>query len=317
MNEFDDIESLKVAFASGRVGLGQSIVVNGVDYQYKNSSQHSILDMLQEGYKGIVLYTVRPQEDNVAQAKRAGLQEWLVLIWTAGAGLRLEPTTVRTDTKARILGAGPRLRQVLRPATESFKEIDQSRIIPDIVKVMIVDVPVGNELTGKVDTGADICSLHATNINVDRGNDSVSFVCPELSNNTIRMPLAGQQAVRNSSGTEYRPVVSLNIKVGDRMMKDIKVNLNDRSDMSEPFLLGQNALEAGKFIIDPNIIKENVEPSEDDVFEMLQEVYKHEEFSAPLVDNQRYAEILTALGECDIPVSDLVKALRTETLKRL
>jgi hypothetical protein len=50
------------------------------------------------------------------------------------------------------------------------------------------------------------------------------------------------------------------------------VNLNDREKMSHPFLIGQNALEKGKFIIDPNFMGEGQEID----FDYLQEIFTEE-----------------------------------------
>lgn len=193
---------------------------------------------------------------------------------------------------------------------EDYKEISTDRIIPDIVKIMVIDLPVGNEITGKVDTGADICSMHAENIEVNRGAGKVSFDCKYLSDNRLTMVLSTQQAVRSPSSDEtmYRPVVKLNLKISGKALNDVEVNLNDRSKMDHPFLVGQNALEAGNFIIDPNIIKED----EVEEVEQVEQIVE-----TPSISKEDIAKIYDLFESSDMTLSDLIKALKLEAIERI
>jgi hypothetical protein len=309
MNEFANLDALKQSFGGGQVKFDETIVVNDVEYRQIKSTEHSVLDMILKGYKALVVYSVRKNEENVEKAKAAEMKDWIVFVWAFNNKLQMVPSTVRFDTPARFGG---------RKVTEGFKEIDQSRIIPDIVKVMITDLPTGAELTGKVDTGASICSLHAEDIEIDRGNGKVSFMCPELSENRFTMPLADQQAVRvpSSEKTEYRPVVKMNIKIADKMLKDVSINLNDRGHMDHPFLVGQNALEAGNFIIDPNIIKEELDT--DEIVSLLAEELRLETMEEePLITKEAAAQLFDMLEDSQMTLRDLIRVLQTEAIERL
>lgn len=307
--KFDNILDLKTTFKKGDMKFVDTITVAGAEYRLLKSTEYSILDMIEKGHKGLVIYSLRKKDDNVDVAKEAGLHEWILFLWGFDKSLRMVPYDVRSTTGARVRGA---------IVKENYKEISQDRIIPDIVKVLLIDLPVANTLTGKVDTGADICSLHAENIQIDRGNQTVSFNCPPLSQNRFTMPLADQQAVRvpSSEKTVYRPVITLNMKVADKGLENIEVNLNDRSNMEHPFLVGQNALEAGNFIIDPNIIKDSLEI--DDVFELLAE-----EFSDEIVEEHQSvdpafaAQMFDIFEQADLTMSELIKILRAEAVNRL
>lgn len=120
---------------------------------------------------------------------------------------------------------------------------------------------LGNkELKSKVDTGATTSSLHAENIKVDHERNRVSFVCPEISNNVITMDLAGAQEVHAAGQeSEQRPIISLDIDIDGKPLESVEFNLNDRSNMDVPVLLGQNAIKAGNFKIDINDEKATVE----------------------------------------------------------
>lgn len=104
---------------------------------------------------------------------------------------------------------------------------------------------------GKIDTGASVSSLNATNIKLGRGQ--VSFVCPQLSPNSLTVPLIDTQDVSSADGgTSSRPVVEFDIEIAGVSLYKQQFNLNDRSDMDSPILIGQNIIEAGKFIININ-----------------------------------------------------------------
>lgn len=110
---------------------------------------------------------------------------------------------------------------------------------------------LGKTIKGKVDTGATTSSLHGTNVNIEKKQGTVSFICCALSDNIISLPLKGTQEVHSADGgSELRPVVSLDIKINGIPLKNIEFNINDRSNMDVPLLIGQNILKAGEFVVD-------------------------------------------------------------------
>lgn len=310
MKEFNNIEDLKKAFLVGNVKFEKSMTVSGVEYRRLQTTKHSLEEMLCDGYKALFVYSLRPSEKNISKEKSAGLHDWIIFMWGFDKKLRLIPYDVRSTTRSRG-------RVEHRGLGESFREISQDRIIPDKVKVIIIDLPVANELIGKVDTGADICSLHAENIEIDRGSQKVSFNCPPLSSNRFTVPLAETQVVRTpaSEETVNRPVISLNLKIADKGLKDIKVNLNDRSNMDQPFLVGQNALEAGNFIIDPNIIKEQLDIEE--LLDVLTEESKKDTVDdQPKISPEDAAKMFDLFEGSELTLDDMIKVLRTEAINR-
>lgn len=102
----------------------------------------------------------------------------------------------------------------------------------------------------KVDTGATTSSLHATDINVLNG--IVTFKSPRLSDNFIRLPIAGKQEVHTAdAGGNERIVIKLDVEICGQLLKGVAFNINDRSNMDSEVLLGENILSSGLFTIDP------------------------------------------------------------------
>jgi hypothetical protein len=127
-------------------------------------------------------------------------------------------------------------------------------------------------LKAKVDTGATICSLHADKMKVDQGSRTVKFTNKQLSPHIISVPVASMSSVKSADGgMTYRPVILLNLRIKEKEIASVEVNLNDREHMTHPFLIGHNALEKGKFIIDPGYIGEDEEIDFDYIQDILNE----------------------------------------------
>lgn len=104
-------------------------------------------------------------------------------------------------------------------------------------------------ITGKIDTGAEICSLHGDDISVD--GKVVSFA---IDGKTFSMPVHEIQSIQSSNGSvEKRPSIILDVKISDMddVFNDIVFNLSNRSKMEDKLLIGQNLLEKAKFLVDP------------------------------------------------------------------
>lgn len=288
MKEYTTLTDLKNDFVNGKFGLDNEVRVNGNVYRNtSNCTNHNLLSMVNENAKGVVVYE-GPQET-----------DWIVFLWGA-----YKNSIIPYD-----------VRKTSRPILQEDGDITD-RIIADKVEVHFVNLPVASSITAKVDTGAEMCSLHAQDINIDRGQRVVSFFCPQLSKNKFTIPLEDQQAVKTSGQTTYRPVIKATLKIKGKLLKDILINLNDRSDMNDPMLLGQNALQAGKFLVDPSIMKEASSLLTTDFFNALQfDTVTPPEQTVSDETVKKLYEALENVG--DISVNDLIKLLRTQVLKNL
>jgi len=287
MKEFDTITALKAAFVSGEFIPIEPVKIGEVVYDTGHTSSHErFSDLVTENAKGVIVYE-GPKDNN-----------WLMFLWGAHKN-NVIPYDVRTTT---------------RPVFEA-QDI-QDRIIPDKVEVHFLNLPVGGSLIAKVDTGAEMCSLHAEQIEIDRGKRTVSFVAPALSRSRITANLTDQESVKTSGGeTTYRPVITVTMKIKGKILKDIQVNLNDRSEMRDPMLVGQNALQPGNFLIDPNIMKE---ASELLTAEFLATLQQDTVVPPTTLTNETAQKLYEALDEVgDISIGDLIKLLRTQVLKNI
>jgi len=140
---------------------------------------------------------------------------------------------------------------------------NEREVIGDYIELRFTNLPSSSFLRGKVDTGATICSLHCDGHQINEQTGQITFKCSHLSANSITVPLADRQAVKTAdNGTEYRPVIEMSVKIGENVIDNVKFNLNDRSKMDCPILIGQNLIKEGNFLIDPK--KQVVEKKSDD-----------------------------------------------------
>lgn len=164
---------------------------------------------------------------------------------------------------------------------------------------------LGNrQVKGKVDSGATTSSLHAENIQINKGNNSVSFTCPSLSNSIITMQLDGaQEVVSADAGGTTRPIVKFDVEIDGTPIKDVSFNLNDRSEMDSPILIGQNILKAGQFVIDV---------SKDSAPERVEQVQKSD------VDRDaNVLEALQVLADNNVSLNELLVYLRTAAINSI
>lgn len=138
---------------------------------------------------------------------------------------------------------------------EKIKQDYENRTIGTYLDVVLIGFNQDQAIHGKVDTGAQFCSLHAENVQVKRDpfgtgeEEIVTFVFNKM---RYSMNLEQYQAISSADGgTEQRPVVRFDVRIKDAIYHDILFNLNDRSHMEDPLLIGTNLLQKGKYLVDP------------------------------------------------------------------
>lgn len=226
---YNNFDELKNAWKCGDFDYQQSFSINNIEYNLNENVLPPITEILSKKSKGFVLYST--SANNQQLAEDCNLSQMIVFLWESNDGINITPIDIQMLNK-----------------TESINE--STEYIGDVV-ILKVMLPSGiGALKGKVDTGADVCSLHAENISVM--GDMVKFISPELSRSQLTLPISQYHAVKSADGgTKNRPVIELDIEINGKPVKRAQFNLNDRSDMEYPVLVGQNVLEKTNFLIDP------------------------------------------------------------------
>ena len=110
-------------------------------------------------------------------------------------------------------------------------------ITTDVVKVTIQGI--SGELEAKIDTGAHQTSLHAEEIRITEDQASVIF---KLNDRVYHADLESSQDVSSSDGgTTTRPVIRSVVTIEGQDV-DTLINLNDRGEMPQQMLIGQDVI---------------------------------------------------------------------------
>ena len=115
----------------------------------------------------------------------------------------------------------------------------EDKVIVGLVEDVIL-LPWGVKLPARIDTGAATSSLDAREIIV-KGN-TVDFKLPkEYGGVKLSLPIVAWKTIRSAEAEDHRPVVVLRFCLGSKIIRS-RFNLNDRSQVKYPILVGRNAL---------------------------------------------------------------------------
>lgn len=157
---------------------------------------------------------------------------------------------------------------------------------------------------GKVDTGATTSSLDASEISINKENQTVTFKSPAISDNLVTMDLAGTQEVHTAdAGGQVRPTVKFDVEINGYPVKNATFNLNDRSGMDAGVLIGQNVLQAGQFQID-------VTKQRDDTAGSVPEVTRNRTAHDTGVNEAEIIRAIEVLTENNVTLTDIVEYMR-------
>ena len=111
----------------------------------------------------------------------------------------------------------------------------------------VVLLPWGVPMPARIDTGAATSSLDARDITVK--GKTVEFYLPQgYGGGKVSLPLVRWSTIRSAEARDRRPVVSIEMCIGSRLVRTL-VNLNDRSNVKYPLLIGRNTLKRD-FLVD-------------------------------------------------------------------
>ena len=226
MSEYQSVDQINELFKTGRLNdLPEFISIAGIQYSLHGSITHPFPDMLHRNLKAFTIYASTGHGKGMADYERLReegvLDEWVVLIWAMAPNLDVVPARVAMNTAARASVD-------LETGTKALGE-GQYAIVEDEEEILFK--AFNRKVIGKVDTGANMSSIHAEHWKALPGNSRIEIQCSLLSPNKIVMNLKDQVVVKTSEGTEYRPVVEFDIVIKDKEVKKAAFNLNNRSGM--------------------------------------------------------------------------------------
>lgn len=131
---------------------------------------------------------------------------------------------------------------LLIPGTVIAKEKIAIGLVEDVILL-----PWGVKLPARIDTGAATSSLDARDLKVQDGMAEFKL-SEKYGGLQLRLPIIDWRYVRSAEARERRPVVEMEFCIGPKQLR-IKVNLNDRSMVKHPLILGRNALKEN-FVVD-------------------------------------------------------------------
>jgi hypothetical protein len=305
--EFNSLDELRRTWMRGNFQYPEEIHVANLKFKRRSSSKNEFEDIIINGAKPTLIY--QTSEDNKASAKEAGIEQWLVFVWGTEDFLNIRPYEIRPVTPSRYVGEFGHLVN------------EQQDIVGDVVLLKIM-MPSGIATAkGKVDTGAEISSIHADEFKIV--GDSVKFRSKSVtgSDNTITAQVVQKQAVKNAEGVEYRPVIEMDIEMNGKPIRRVMFNLNDRSTMEYPVLIGQNVLEKSGFLVNPRM-NEDVEDdgwiSDEDDGEINWALLAEDlaDTKPVLFENEDKTEEVKAIFELlkssNVTFEDLVRHVRTD-----
>ncbi len=111
----------------------------------------------------------------------------------------------------------------------------------------VILLPWGVKLPARIDTGASLSSLDARELRVEGGYAEFKL-SKKYGGMKIRLPIVDWLIIRSSEASERRPIVEVELCIGSKRVH-ARVNLNDRSTVKYPLLIGRNALKEN-FIVD-------------------------------------------------------------------
>ncbi|HSB07227.1 MAG TPA: RimK/LysX family protein [Thermodesulfobacteriota bacterium] len=118
-------------------------------------------------------------------------------------------------------------------------------IIGEVEDVILL--PWKIRLPARIDTGAATSSLDAQELKV--GGGFAEFKLSEkFGGRQLRLPIVDWRHIRSSEARERRPIVEIEFCIGPKRVR-ARVNLNDRSKVKYPLLLGRNILKEN-FVVD-------------------------------------------------------------------
>jgi len=111
----------------------------------------------------------------------------------------------------------------------------------------VILLPWGVRIPARIDTGAATSSLDARELTIKE--NMAEFKLPQKYGGLqLHLPIVDWKTIRSAEAWDRRPVIEIHLCVGPKHLR-ARVNLNDRSQVKYPLILGRNVLHKN-FVVD-------------------------------------------------------------------
>lgn len=123
-------------------------------------------------------------------------------------------------------------------------DIEQDGMVPAFSSVIVKRINDNRPIEAIVDTGADLCSIDASDITIN--DTSVKFTFAAM---TYKVPLVSKASIVATNGTEERAVVKFDIELDGTSYSDVEFTLADRPDGTPMVLIGREFLAKNDLLV--------------------------------------------------------------------
>lgn len=306
---FDNITQVEQHFLRGGFGasLPDELEVSGIKYRLNTSTPvDHWMDLLTRKRVAMVSYTLIRNDENMARFEKNHAddaedytkpQTQVIFAWGVSKSLAIVPSKVQFVPRTR--------KQHIE-----VKGLGEGVEIGYDEDIIIHNINNNQPIQGKIDTGADTCSLHAEHIRVQ--GDSVTF---QINGHQYNMPLFNMQTIKQAdSNNEQRPSVKLTFQIADQTIVDIECNLNDRSGMS-PLLIGKNLLSQGDFSIQTLQSEPPVESLSDDDWALCEAAFEGMEIpNTHIINEDEVKRTIEFMLQSNVSLQDVIHHIKEASI---
>lgn len=145
-------------------------------------------------------------------------------------------------------------------------DIEGDKVVGSLTKVIIKHFNNEEPIEARVDTGANLSSIHGTDIKTTDSTIQFTFGKTRYKFHLVRDAKIKQSSI---SDAEERPVIRVDMVIDGITLRNVELSVTDREHMEYNILLGRKTLSAGGFLVNPaagilDTEKEKEEPASDE-----------------------------------------------------
>lgn len=153
-----------------------------------------------------------------------------------------EPTEEKEEEPAEEKEEEPKVVEV------PIHDIEGDKVVGSLTKVIIKHFNNEEPIEARVDTGANLSSIHGTDIKTTDSTIQFTFGKTRYKFHLVRDAKIKQSSI---SDAEERPVIRVDMVIDGITLRNVELSVTDREHMEYNILLGRKTLSAGGFLVNP------------------------------------------------------------------